>query len=428
MTMSRRTIIKGMAAAPFVSAAGAALAPATARAGTLIPAQFKLVERTSNASGQFADHIADLARVLPAVGISEVLATANRPAVRLTSAPAGVGAAFSHGFAWNPGDQGAVEWVPQGITTSADALGAGLWPAGGKRVVLVSWYFEADTNGDEVNEFAVDKGIRISFVDYSSASAPVYRHVLLVEPVRAADGTATYEPVRKHAGGIVWYGNLLYVVDTYKGLRVFDLDRMFEVSTGLPDVCGKHTDGSHHAYDYRFVAPQIAAYDNTGTLLRFSAVGLDRASSPDSITVTEYATSLTAPVVDYSGTGWNGDGTKVTTPKIVRWPLDYTTRKLASTTATEAVTVKQGKIQGVVSRRNKHHLSCSDGPSSPGSLRTVASGADTPSTIAGLDVGCEDLSFHSGTTADWAYRESVIWNLSEYAGRRAVYAVFADGS
>ncbi len=427
MTMSRRTIIRGMAAAPFVAAAGAALAPATAEAATIAPGQFTLAERTSNTSGQFAEHIAGLARILPRAQISDVLAVANREATRLSSAPAGVGG-FSHGFTWNTGDQDAVEWIPQGITTSADALGAGLWPAGGKRVVMVSWYFETDPDDNGVEDFPLDKGIRVSFIDHTSAAAPVYRHVLLVEPVRGAGGTFTYEPVRKHAGGIMWYGNRLYVVDTYKGLRVFDLDSILEVGTGRPDACGRQSDGSYHAYDYRFVLPQCGAYDNTGTLLRFSAIGLDRASSPDSLTVSEYATSLTSPVVDYSGTAWNGNGNTVALPKVVRWPLDYTTRGLASTTATEAVTVKQGKIQGVVSRKTKHYLSASDGPSSNGSLRTVTSGTDVPSTVVRLGKGCEDLSFHSAEAADWAYRESVIWNLSEYAGRRDVYAVFADGS
>ncbi|MGW0363812.1 hypothetical protein [Streptomyces sp. NPDC002990] len=427
MAMSRRTIIKGMAAAPFITVAGAALAPSTARAATIDPGQFTLAERTSNASGQFTDLVAGLARVLPVNTTTGVLATANRVATRLSAAPAGVGG-FSHGFTWNNSDRDAVEWIPQGITTSADALGAGLWPAGGKRVVLVSWYFETDPNQDDVHELAIDKGIRVSFVDYTSAVAPVYRHVLLVEPVRTADGTYTYEPIRKHAGGIMWYGNRLYVVDTYKGLRVFDMDRLFEVSTGLPDVCGLHTDGRYHAYDYRFVLPQIGAYDNTGTLVRFSAIGLDRESSPDSLTVSEYATSLTSPAVDYSGPGWNGNGTTIETPKIVRWPLDYTTRRLASTTAVEAVTVTQGKIQGVVSRDSRHYLSASNGPDANGSLRSLTSGADTPTTVVRLATGCEDLSFHSGTATGWAYRESVIWNLSEYAGQRDVYAVFADGS
>ncbi|MGP3689998.1 hypothetical protein ACTVZO_35770 [Streptomyces sp. IBSNAI002] len=82
----------------------------------------------------------------------------------------------------------------------------------------------------------------------------------------------------------------------------------------------------------------------------------------------------------------------------------------------------------MVSRKSRHYLSASDGPASNGSLRTVVSGADTPSTVVRLGKGCEDLSFHSADAADWAYRESVVWNLSEYADRRDVYAVFADGS
>ncbi|MGW5848929.1 hypothetical protein ACWFQ8_13425 [Streptomyces sp. NPDC055254] len=428
MDLSRRTVIKGMAAAPLVTGAGAALLPSQARAATLPAGQFTLAERTANASGSFTQLVEGLAAALPTVRVADVLADANRDATRLTGAPAGVGG-FSHGFTWNPGDRDAAEWIPQGITTSADALGAGLWPAGGKRVVLVSWYFETDPDQDDVHEFAIDKGIRLSFVDHTSAAAPTYRHVLLVEPVRGAGGTYTYQPIRTHAGGIMWYGNLLYVVDTYKGLRVFDLEKIFQVSTGLPDVCGLHSDGRHHAYDYRYVLPQTGAYDNTGTLLRFSAVGLDRASTPDSLTVSEYAYDLTTPVVDYDPRfTWNGNGQKIATPKVVRWPLDHTNRKIASTSASEAVTVAQGKIQGVVSREGRHYLSASDGPSRGGSLRTVTSGADAPSTVVRLAKGCEDLSFHSSATTGWAYSDSVIWNVSEYAGSRYVYAVHADGS
>ncbi|MFD3809034.1 hypothetical protein ACFWSF_25615 [Streptomyces sp. NPDC058611] len=108
--------------------------------------------------------------------------------------------------------------------------------------------------------------------------------------------------------------------------------------------------------------------------------------------MSEYATDLANPVVDYNGSGWNGNNTTITTPKVIRWPLNYTTRMLSSTTATEAVTVKQGKIQGVVSRNTKHCLSASAGPASNGSLRTVTSGADTPATVVRLGKGCEDLS------------------------------------
>ncbi|MCG6500244.1 hypothetical protein [Kitasatospora sp. A2-31] len=424
MTTSRRTIIKGMAAAPLAAIAGAAFAPAVAEAAALTPGQFTLAERTGNSHGTYADLAAGLARVLPGVTVADVLASANRDAQHLSGAPNGVGA-FQDGFAWNPGDQGVAEWVPQGVTTSADALGSGVW--GGKRVVLVSWYFDTDPNGDGTPDFAINKGVRVSFVDHTDRLAPRYRHVLLVEPVKTSAGAYSYAPVQRHAGGILWYGNLLYMVDTTKGLRVFDLDTLFEVATGKSDVCGLDADGRYYAHDYRYVLPQSAAYDNTGTLLRFSCLGLDRAGTPDSLTVGEYAADLADPVVDYAGTGWNGNGTKIGTPKVVRWNLDHTDRRLGSTTASEALTVKQGKIQGVVSQQSKHYLSTSNG-SANGSLRTVTSGSDTPSTVARLAVGSEDLSFHSAATTDWAYPESVIWNLSEYAGARYVYAVRADGS
>ncbi|MGW4893369.1 hypothetical protein ACWEQL_14060 [Kitasatospora sp. NPDC004240] len=424
MTMSRRTIIKGLAATPLAAFAGAAVAPAAAEAATITPGRFTLAERLSNGHGTYASLAAGLAGRLPKVTVADVLANANRDAARLTSAPSGV-QAFQDGFTWNPGDQGVAEWMPQGVTTSADALGSGVW--GGKRVVLVSWYFDTDPDGDGTPDFAINKGVRVSFVDFTTPTAPKYRHVLLVEPVKTASGAYGYAPVQRHAGGILWYGNLLYMVDTTKGLRVFDLDTIFEVSSGKPDVCGLDADGKYYAYDYRYVLPQSGAYDNTGTLLRYSCLGLDRASTPDSLTVSEYAVDLANPVVDYAGTGWNGDGTKITTPKVVRFDLDHTTRRLGSTTASEAVTVKQGKIQGVVSQQKRHYLATSNG-SGNGSLRAVASGADTPSTVGRLAVGCEDLSFHSSATTTWKYAESVVWNLSEYAGSRYVYAVRADGS
>ncbi|MBD0674162.1 hypothetical protein [Streptomyces sp. CBMA156] len=425
MTISRRTIIKGMAAAPLAAVGGGLVAPAAAEAAVLTPGRFTLTERLGNGSGTYAAQAAGLAGVLPKATVADVLASANRDAVHLTGAPSGVGA-FADGFAWNPGDQGVAEWVPQGVTTSADALGSGVW--GGKRVVLVSWYFDTDPDGDGVPDFPVNKGVRVSFVDHSDPAAPRYRHVLLVEPMRTAGGAYSYAPVQRHAGGILWYGNLLYMVDTTKGLRVFDLDTVFEVATGKSDVCGLDaSDGRHYAYDYRYVLPQSGAYDNTGTLLRFSCLGLDRASTPDSLTVSEYAVDLDNPAVDYTGTGWNGDGTKITTPKIVRWNLDYTNRKLGSTTASEAVTVRQGKIQGTVAQQSRHYLSTSNGGGN-GTLHAVTSGTDTPSTVLRLAKGCEDLSFHSSATTDWKYAESVIWNLSEYAGSRYVYAVRAAGS
>lgn len=113
---------------------------------------------------------------------------------------------------------------------------------------------------------------------------------------------------------------------------------------------------------------------------------------------------------------------------MVRWPLDYTDRALGSLTATEALTVSQQKIQGIVSRKSTHYLSASAGPSTKGTLRTFASGGSTASAVCDLAIGCEDLSYHSSGASGWAYSESVIWNVSEYTNKRYVYAVHADGT
>ncbi|MFI5976208.1 hypothetical protein [Streptomyces sp. NPDC051452] len=422
--MTRRTILKGLAAAPFAAAAGS-LMPTVAEAATIDGSQFSLTSRSANGYGEFADLTAGLATKLTKVDATTVIADTNRSATHLTSAPSTV-EAFSTGFAWDSGDQTVDYWIPQGVTTSADAYGNGLYPAGGtKRVVLVSWYFESDPDGNGTDEYALDKGLRLTFVDYTTSTKPTYRHVLLVEPVTTDAGGYSFNPIRKHAGGIMWYGNLLYVVDTYKGLRVFDLNTLFKVATAEVDVCGLHTDGLYYGYGYQYVLPQSYAYDNAGTYLRYTAVGLDRTSTPDSLVVSEYSKS---GAVDYTDGTFNGTGPGTTTPKVVRWNLDYTNRQLASLTASEAVTVAQEKIQGVVSCNSKHYLAASDGPSTKGSLRTFTSGASTATTVCDLAVGCEDLSFHSSGASGWAYSESVIWNLSEYVGKRYVYAVHADGS
>jgi hypothetical protein len=425
MTMTRRAIIKGIAAAPFIGAVGSAVSPTQAQAASIDAGQFSLVSRTSNSHGEFADLTAGLAAKLTKVDATAVIADTNRNATALTHAPS-TAQAFQTGFTWDSGDQAVDYWIPQGVTTSADAYGNGLYPSGGTdKVVLVSWYFETDPDGDGVDNYPIDKGMRLTFVDYTTPTAPTYRHVLLVEPVTTDTGEFSFDPIHKHAGGIMWYGNLLYVVDTYKGLRVFDLNTVFEVATTQADVCGLYTDGSYYGYGYKYVLPQSLAYDNAGTYLRYTTIGLDRASVPDSLVIGEYSLSGT---VDYTDGTFNGTGPGTTTPKAVRWNLDYTTRLPGSLTASEAVTVSQQKIQGVVSVNAKHYLSVSAGPSAAGTLRTFNSGDATASTVCNLAIGSEDLSYHSNTASGWSYTESVIWNLSEYANGRYVYAVHADGS
>lgn len=150
------------------------------------------------------------------------------------------------GFGWDEEDSATARWYPQGITTSHDASADGSWE--GREVVLVSWALDGH------------RGVRVSFAELGPAGVEGYRHVLLVEPV-AARGPAgvDIEPVRVHAGGIAWHGPHLYVADTLRGLRVFAVEEMLELSTSRPDVLG-FRDGRAYAEGYRFAMPQVGAY------------------------------------------------------------------------------------------------------------------------------------------------------------------------
>jgi len=87
--------------------------------------------------------------------------------------------------------------------------------------VLTSWYDK--TSGGP-------RGVRIGFHNPSTGK---YTYALLVEPVPTSSGMASYKAVKGvHAGGIMWYGNHLYVVDTHVGMRVFDMAKILKVRRG----------------------------------------------------------------------------------------------------------------------------------------------------------------------------------------------------
>ncbi|MGW2095158.1 hypothetical protein [Promicromonospora sukumoe] len=312
-------------------------------------------------------------------------------------------------YCWNDGDQDTDAWYPQGITTSSDALAAGTYD--GKRINLVSWYDSAKDG--------IDKGVRISVSDLSaSASAPPYRHILLVEP-SGSTSAPSFEPVDIHAGGIMWYGNLLYVADTIGGFRVFDLDHLWEVSTGEASKIGRQADGSYQAFDYKYVLPQTAMFsDSTAggyAQLQHSSVSLDRSSSPDSVVVSEYRSSDEIEA-----------GAQVRT---IRVPIDYTNRFLKPASdgiikATEAYRTDLESVQGSTAIGGEFFFSQSDGdtfsdPNSDGDLHTfVAPSGSLVRHGNALTVGAEDLSYDP--TRDY------LWSLGEYPGYRWVYA--ADAS
>lgn len=124
-------------------------------------------------------------------------------------------------------------WYPQGISSSVDAGDA---KYNMNHLFLVSWYAKK-------NE---EKGVRISFIN-TSVSPPKYRQVLLVEPT-GTSSKPSFKTVHVHAGGIAWYGNLLYVADTNNGVRIFDVDHIWKIE----DCDGAGRKGSDFcAYGYR---------------------------------------------------------------------------------------------------------------------------------------------------------------------------------
>jgi hypothetical protein len=126
------------------------------------------------------------------------------------------------------------KWIPQGITTTADALDTGIYE--GKDGFLVSWHRDDDS------------AVRVTFVNKGDNT---YRHALLVQP----DGTDNFKNVPIHAGGILWYGSTLWVVDTSNGLRVFDMSNIWQVGSG--DGVGKTSSGGYSAAGYKYVIPQL---------------------------------------------------------------------------------------------------------------------------------------------------------------------------
>ena len=109
--------------------------------------------------------------------------------------------------------------------------------------------------------------MRVTFLDPNRGK---YRHVLLVYPYMAASGNPICEIVGRpqggiQAGGILWYGNYLYVADTRRGLRVFDMRYIFDLQRS-PN--GDSTDGSriglvagkYRSFGYRNVIPLVDAW------------------------------------------------------------------------------------------------------------------------------------------------------------------------
>lgn len=180
-------------------------------------------------------HVAALAKILNNASIADVLDSANHP---LTEASSWDYHEVKSALYWENSDDfndfDTSKWIPQGITGSADGYKEGT--VDGRDAWIVTWHSEDDSSA------------RVTFIDRETL---MYRHVLLVYPTEDDD----FEEVALHAGGVTWYGDTLWIVDTSVGFRIFDLTNIWKVDGG--DKVGKQSDGTYTAANYGYVLPQL---------------------------------------------------------------------------------------------------------------------------------------------------------------------------
>ncbi|HET6339681.1 MAG TPA: hypothetical protein VFG30_41005 [Polyangiales bacterium] len=424
-------------------AASLAVSASRAIAGPTVPAtppklsDFQLVPSKSNSSADdpapdsFFDRVAKLDKRLPKLGVQKILGQANRPATfgDKCDSPAFKGMEPpAQRICFHPSDSGSgdpknLEWMPQGVTTVADAQKDAQW--GDKQAILVSWYDKKAGSA---------KGVRVSFLDIDTKQ---YQHVLLVYPYLQADGDPSYEILSSpqegdhagiHAGGIAWYGNYLYVVDTNRGIRAFDMRRIFDLEAAgdKADLKEKNKvglrDGKYTSFGYRYVMPQVAAWENPGGLVdfppkhacagdgtpKYSFVAIDR-SGADALITGEYCATGATP--DNNG-------------RVARWPLDPNSGLPKLTggiwQAEEALRLPTPNVQGALSYEGTWYLSrTGGGERANATLIEATPSAATPGVLTvqkerKAAIGAEDLSYWPG--------RNELWTVTEHPGKRVLYA------
>jgi hypothetical protein len=173
-----------------------------------------------------------------------------------------------NGFRWNYDDMTTDEWTPQGMT--AGTL------QDGRRVVIVAWGHNEDSGKKGVRVSIVDV-THVATVDPATNSRHVeYEHVLLIEPTSSS---GAFEAIDVHGGGLAWVGHYLYVADTNRGIRVFDLRRIRTADESCKKIGKKH--GKICADGNKYIVPQAVSYfmpklaREETYLPRFSFLGFD---------------------------------------------------------------------------------------------------------------------------------------------------------
>jgi hypothetical protein len=318
------------------------------------------------------------------VGLAGVLVDLDRRA----SAVRVPGRAARWGFRWDVRDERDRRWWPQGITTSADHDTSEVFE--GRRVLLTSWYAK-DSRG-------VNQGSRVTVVVPDEEGRLRYRHVLLVDVVRGDNGEVDVQPLRVHAGGLLWHGDHLYVAGTSRGMATCNVGDALRVGEGAggPAVAA--------GLGYRYLLPVRFTYDaltdDGHERLRYSFLSLSRRPSGSVLVAGEY-----------------GRGAQST--RLVEFAIDPETSLLqvsADGLASPISGPDQGVhgMQGAAEVDGRWYVTTSAGPYWRGSLYVGEPGSLRRRRWV-LPVGVEDVTY-------WPSRDE-LWSQTEHPGRRFVFTM-----
>lgn len=278
------------------------------------------------------------------------------------------GRAVDRAWTFDAADRRDLRWWPQGVDTSGSTA-------------ALTWYAKK-LPGDPHSQ-----GARLTLFDLDTAR---YRHVLLVRPT-LVDGVPGLTPLRVHAGGLVWHGDLLHVAATAKGFWTCRLQDVVRIPDDHP-LRGA-------SFDYRYVLPVTTAYgagaDDGAERLRYSFFSRDASD----LIVGEYAAG--------SSTG-----------RLARIGLDPATSLPAvdasGQAAIEVLGDGIGHMQGAVRVDGSWYATTSHGRSRLGSVWTGTPGDLTRHRWA-TPMGPEDLSHDPAT--------DTLWSVSEHPWARWIYTM-----
>jgi hypothetical protein len=390
--MSLRTkilaVVVGVLALATSMITASGIASAAAGPTTLPANQFSL-----SANYHQFDALNDaLVANLGIASVHTVMGNANHTRTAITDSLGLSG--YQGGFKFDSGDNNDCTNYPQGITTSRDAIGPG-GHYDGHQLIAVSWYTKGGCDGDTTRS-------RITLVDWDADYPNSYRKILLVEPTGTA-AAPSFKDIPIHAGGVSWYGDYLYVAETGRGMRVFNMKKILKTNTGgTASQIGRQSNGLYYAHNYAYVLPQIGvitASTTSGTAMRWSSISLDRVSR--SIVMVEYtcASGCTA----YPNRA----------PRAVRFPFaSGATTFAATSTATQALRLPWYNLNGLASHNNRWWFANSSGKRLY--YWTPSAGAHSYAWVG----GAESISYWEDSA-----NPDMLWSLQEGIGHRNVFAV-----